>query len=282
MKATPVQHQVTLRDGVRLALNVWAGPDGSRGTVVIAHGLGEHANRYLELAGDLVGDGWEVHASDHRGHGRSPGPRGVVPKPETIRDDMIELLHYARATGPSPIVLLGHSMGGAFAAWAVAHDPTAADALILSSPALLAKMSGLQRVMMHTMLRLSPDLVIGNGLDVRFISRDQRVVTAYREDPLVHDRVSARLASGIVTAGERARAQAAHWKTPTLLLYAGADRLVNPRGSEVFAAAAPSSVVTTHRFDALYHELFNEPERKAPVTAMTQWLRDLPAALRRR
>lgn len=280
MSATPVERQVTLRDGTTLAHNVWAGPDTRRGTVVISHGLGEHANRYAELAGDLIADGWQVHASDHRGHGRSPGARGVVPAVETIRDDVIELLHYARATGPAPIVLLGHSMGGAFAAWAIAHEPTAADALVLSSPALMTHMTGFQRLMMRTMLRLSPDTVMGNGLDANFISHDHRVVAAYRDDPLVHDRVSARLASAIVTAGDEARAQAARWRTPTLLLYAGADKLVNPRGSELFAAAAPSSVVNAQRFGTLYHELFNEQERAQPVSALRQWLRTLPAVQR--
>ena len=280
MHSTPVERLITLRDGVHLAVRIWDGPHTGRGTVVIAHGLGEHAGRYEALAAVLVEEGWHVHAADQRGHGHSNGARGAVPAIDTIRDDIIEMLHFARATAASPIVLLGHSMGGAFAAWAVAHEPTAADALVLSSPALRTDLSVLQRVMMGTMLRLAPDTVMRNGLDVEFISHDRAVVDAYLADPLVHDRVSVRLASAIVTAGDMVRASASRWSTPTLLLYAGADKLVNPSGSQQFAAAAPSGVVRSTRFDALFHEIFNETGRSEPIAMLTSWLRDLAPAAR--
>lgn len=53
---------------------------------------------------------------------------------------------------------------------------------------------------------------------------------------------------------------------PTLLLWAGADRLVRPAGSAAFAAAAPPERVRAQCFAPLYHELFNEaPGHAAPV-----------------
>ena len=76
-----------------------------------------------------------------------------------------------------------------------------------------------------------------------------------------------------MTADVTVRAAAPRNSTPTLLLYAGADRLVNPRGSQEFAFAAPLSVVTTRRFDTLYHKIFNELDRVQPVVAMLEWLR---------
>ncbi len=283
MPVTPVERQIMLRDGFRLALRVWAPSELPLGTVVIAHGLGEHAGRYQQLARALSDAGWEVHAADQRGHGRSPGARGVIPATETMRDDILESLNFARATSARseralPIVLLGHSMGGAFAAWAVAHRPEAADALILSSPALLADLSLMQRVMMNTMRHLAPDIAVGNGLNPKYISRDPAVVTAYVNDPLVHDRVSSRLAHAIVTAGETVRGAAERWTTPTLLLYAGADRLVNPRGSEAFASKVPQSMLTARRFDSAYHEIFNEPDRQAAVDNVMAWLRQRAAS----
>lgn len=269
------QRRITLRDGARLALDVWT-PPSPRGTVVIVHGLGEHVGRYARLAGDLTAEGWEVRAADQRGHGRSDGARGTIPSQDAIRDDVLESLRDARADAAGPVLLLGHSMGGAFAAWALAHAPDAADGLILSSPALQADMSAVQRLLMTTMIRLAPDLTVGNGLKVDFISHDAAVVEAYRRDPLVHDRVSSRLAQAIVTAGAAALAAAPAWRVPTLLLYAGDDRLVNPRGSQDFASAAPAAVVTARRFDGLYHELFNELERAGPVRSVLDWLRTWP------
>jgi alpha-beta hydrolase superfamily lysophospholipase len=98
------------------------------------------------------------------------------------------------------------------------------------------------------------------------------VVAAYRADKLVHDRVSARLARFIADGGAATLAQAAGWAVPTLLLYAGADRLVNPAGSRAFAAAAPKTVVSAHCFEGLYHEIFNELDAAPVFAALKQWL----------
>jgi alpha-beta hydrolase superfamily lysophospholipase len=88
----------------------------------------------------------------------------------------------------------------------------------------------------------------------------------------VHDRISARLARFIATAGAQTIEMAAQWKTPTLLMYAGDDRMLNPQGSRRFADAAPPAVVSSVCFDALYHEIFNELDASAVFATLEQWL----------
>ena len=273
----PIPHSpetVTTRDGTALTLHRWRpAPDiAPRGCIVIAHGLGEHGGRYASLAGDLTRHGWEVMAFDHRGHGASPGLRGTLPRPDAMELDIRDVLAFARASAPGPTVLLGHSMGGAFAANVIAKTPDAADALVLSSPALRAHLSWAQRFLLRLLLSMGPGAVVGNGLKPKWLSHDPAVVEAYRTDPLVHDRVSARLISAMIASGGHALAAAARWQTPTLLLWAGDDRLVDAAGSAEFAAAAPESFVTARRFPTLYHEIFNETERQAPVSALLEWL----------
>jgi alpha-beta hydrolase superfamily lysophospholipase len=56
------------------------------------------------------------------------------------------------------------------------------------------------------------------------------------------------------------------------LLYAGADKLVNPQGSRAFAAAAPREVVTAHCFETLYHEIFNELDAEPVFAELKTWL----------
>jgi alpha-beta hydrolase superfamily lysophospholipase len=109
---------------------------------------------------------------------------------------------------------------------------------------------------------------------VAAISHDAAVVDAYRNDPQVHDRVSGRLGRFIAREGAAVLAQAGGWTVPTLLLFGGADRLVNPQGSRAFAAAAPGSVVQAQGFETLYHEIFNEaePDRAAVVAVLQQWI----------
>ena len=65
---------------------------------------------------------------------------------------------------------------------------------------------------------------------------------------------------------------ASRWSVPTLLMYAGADRLVDPAGSRAFAAAAPRDRVAAQCFDDLYHEIFNEVDAEPVFGRMKEWL----------
>lgn len=132
----------------------------------------------------------------------------------------------------------------------------------------------MQKLLLATLPRIAPNLRVGNGLDAQYLSHDSAVVAAYLADPLCHDRISARLARFIAEGGPATVARAAHWSVPTLLMWAGSDKLVNPAGSRAFAAAAPQAVVHSHCFEPLFHELFNEsPELAEPVfDLLRQWL----------
>ena len=58
------------------------------------------------------------------------------------------------------------------------------------------------------------------------------------------------------------------------LVSGGDDKLVNPAGSRAFAAAAPQPMVSTHCFDGMYHEIFNEtaPQRALVFAELKRWL----------
>lgn len=271
---------VSTADGLTLHLHDWEAASAPRGQVVIVHGLGEHGARYAAVAEALNARGWRVLAFDQRGHGASGGPRGGIAHDDSLLADLAPVLEAARASCAGPLVLLGHSLGGLVAARYVAEHlrPAPArwarevDALVLSSPALDLGLRLPQRVMMAVLPRLIPRLTVPNGLDPQWISRDPTVVQAYRDDPQVHDRISARLARFMADAGLAVQAEAARWRTPTLLMWAGADRCVAPAGSRRFARAAPPGVVRSHEWPGLSHEIFNEPERTEVLDALAGWL----------
>lgn len=250
-----------------------------RGTIAFVHGLGEHSGRYRRLAGELREDGWSTLTYDLHGHGGSPAKRGVLVTDATLLEELAGMLD---RVDRRPLVLFGHSMGGLvaarFAAEGLAEQPAGwcrnVDALVLSSPALLRTLTWSERIRLAIGGRLTPDLAVRNGLDSSKISHDPAVVRAYQTDPLVHDRVTPRLARFILDSGKLVRELAPRWEVPTLLLWAGDDALVDPRGSEEFAAAAPRAVVHAEMFPGLYHEIFNEaePARTKVVASLRAWL----------
>jgi alpha-beta hydrolase superfamily lysophospholipase len=272
---------LTTDDGLQLHAWHWPAAAGTRarGQVLIVHGLGEHGGRYGHVAAAMNAQGWDVHGWDHRGHGRSGGPRGDTPDAEALLRDTARVIDAVRRPG-ARFVLLGHSMGGAvaarFAAESLAPAPAAwsrqLDGLVLSSPALDAGLSGVQKLLLALAGALAPGVAVSNGLKAAWISRDPAVVRAYESDPLVHDRITARLTRFIVNAGAHAVAAAPRWQTPTLLMWAGADCCVAPRGSEAFASGSPPHIVATRPWPALSHEIFNEPEQAEVLKTLTDWL----------
>lgn len=267
-------------DNLPLHLRQWWLGDGARGTVLIVHGLGEHIGRYPHVAQHLNRSGWNVVGYDQRGHGASGGARGAMAAEDSLLSDLSLVVDQQRRRHPGPLVLLGHSMGGVvagrFVAEGLAPQPASwwrpVDALVMSSPALDPGMSIFQRGLLAMLGPIVPNLSLGNGLDPTWVSRDPTVVSGYRKDPLVHDRVTPRLVRLIVDAGAHVIAQAPKWRVPTQLLYAGADRCVAPRGSDAFAAAAPKSVLQHQRYEGLSHEIFNEPEQARVMADMARWL----------
>ena len=268
----------TASDGDNIALQEWPLPDGVplRGAVVLVHGLGEHAGRYDHVARRLNSGGFAVRGYDQYGHGESGGPRGGLPNDDRLLLDLADVVDATRIRLPDgvPLILLGHSMGGLVAGRFVALKRRPVDGLVLSSPALDPGLGAVQKLLLAIVPKVAPNLRVGNGLNVDYISHDPATVAAYLADPLVHDRISGRLAKFIADGGPATVARAAQWTVPTLLMYAGGDRLVNPAGSRAFAAAAPKAVVTSHCFPEHYHELFNELEREPVFAMLESWLNE--------
>lgn len=268
---------LTARDGTNLVVMDWPLEKGPvRGVVLIVHGLGEHAWRYDHVAQRLNSWGFAVRAYDQYGHGESMGQRGALPDQDRLLHDLAEVVDESRERmhAGTPLIVLGHSMGGLVASRFVSLEMRRIEALVLSSPVLDPGLNGFQKFLLAVLPKIAPNLRIANGLDVTGISHDPVVVARYKADPLVHDRVSVRLAMFIAEGGPAVVASAPNWSVPTLLMFAGADKLVNPEGSRAFAKAAPPSVVTSHCFEPLYHELFNElaPDNDRVFDQLKAWL----------
>jgi alpha-beta hydrolase superfamily lysophospholipase len=256
--------------------------------VLIVHGLGEHASRYTHVARQLLEWGFAVRAYDQRGHGESGGGQGRIGSERILLEDLAEVVDDTRLRcmrlpnadpkKPLPLILLGHSLGGLVVGNFVARKVRKIEGLVMSSPALDPGLSPMQKILLAVTPALLPNLCVDNGLNPKYLSHDREVVRRYTSDPLVHRRISARLAKFIATAGPATIEAAARWEIPTLLMYAGADRIVRPEGSRAFAQAyakssnAKPGTVTTRNFEGFYHEIFNEVGSNAVFDCFRTWL----------
>ncbi|MBW2675286.1 MAG: lysophospholipase [Deltaproteobacteria bacterium] len=252
--------------------------DGEKARVVIAHGLGEHSGRYGNVVNRLLPRGISIWAPDHRGHGQSDGPRGYVFSFYQYIDDLHSLIGLARDTLPegAKIFLLGHSLGGLIALRFAARFPEIIDGLIVSAPALgLPKEpSSVLAFIVRILSTLRPTFSLANGLDASKISHDEEVVRAYLDDPLVHDRVTARWFTEFASAMEVAGRSASEINIPFLMQLAGDDHLTSADASKRFFESLPLTDKTLYIYKDLYHEIYNETQqqRERVLDDLDTWL----------
>jgi alpha-beta hydrolase superfamily lysophospholipase len=266
--------QLSAADGTPLFVVDWPGkaaPAGPRG-IMLMHGLGEHCGRYAHVAHFFNECGWSVRAYDHRGHGRSGGPRGDTPGKDAILRDAKRVFDDFAQQFAMPPLLLGHSMGGLFAARFATGALSPLSGLILSSPALAIPLSGVQKLLLKTLGAIAPGLGVPNGLQTRYLSHDPQVEQAYNKDPLVHPKITPRLLGSMLDAADFARAHASEITIPTLMVVAGDDHLVDASGSDAFFSRLKPGIGTMHRYADFYHEIFNETGAVRVFADVRNWL----------
>ena len=263
-------------DGMMLSFRSWL-PANERAVVLIVHGLCEHSGRYGHVGRHLAALRYACYALDTRGHGRSPGVRAHVHRFDDYVADVAAMRAHLRAAHPhAPLVVLGHSQGGLIALLAALVEPAGLAAVIATSPFLgihpasrpSAALAAAGRVLSRTI----PKLRLASKLDPAHLSRDHEVVAAYRSDPLVTRKVSARWFTEASAAFARALALAPTLTVPTLVMQAGADRLVDPGATRRWVEAAPAALVEYVEWDGFYHEILNEPEKAQVLARIETWL----------
>ena len=110
-------------------------------------------------------------------------------------------------------------------------------------------------------------------LDPNGVSRDPQVVADYLADPLVYNgKMGARLAAEMLNNMTDIQQNAGKISLPILLLHGEKDSLADAEGSKYLDAHISSPDKTLIIYPELFHEIFNEPEKDAVLTDMTDWL----------
>jgi alpha-beta hydrolase superfamily lysophospholipase len=249
-------------------LHRWAA-DEPKVIVLLAHGYGEHAGRYQHVADRLVHDlAAAVFAPDHRGHGRTDGPIGLVEDGEAITSDLHDVSELARTEHPGlPVVLIGHSMGGLIAARYAQRFGEELTALVLSGPAIGRYPDFEQLVALDPI----PDVPV----DPAVLSRDLSVGEAYAADDLVyHGPFQRKTLEELMAAVDRLEAEPGLGELPILWIHGSEDQLV-PLAETRLAMERFRGPNTRERiYEGARHEVFNETNREEVLDDVVAFLRE--------
>ena len=267
-----IEH-VAAKDGTPLLLRHWAVESVKPwASMLLVHGLAEHCGRYEHVGAQFARAGLDVHGFDLRGFGGSGGPRASIDRWSQFHDDLEERLVAVRSIAPGrPLVLLGHSMGGLIALGYVLDGRARPDLLVLSAPAIGAKVPLWQRALVSTLQRVAPGMALSNRLDPDDLSCVASVGEDYVTDPLNQHKSTVRFAHAAFGEQRRVAASLDRLSIPTFVVHGGDDQIVP---TEVSEPLEQQSGVTRKVYPGLRHELHNEVSGPQVVADELDWIRD--------
>ena len=255
------EFELTCADGVKLFARVWEAEE-PKAALCMAHGLGEHGDRYAHFAEFMNRHGITVYCHDHRGHGRNvkkSSDRGIA-RMRDLERDFVTLIEYAKKETGLPVFLFGHSLGGLVGLFTTLNArPDVAGSIITSPWIKLA--GGPPKALfdvVSAMAGLLTKVAISNGLSSADLSHDKAVCDAYTPDPLNHDRIGLGLAGDAHRAAQWVLDNPDRLSVPLLLCHGAADHICDVSGSREFAQKNKS--VRYVECPNAFHEIHNEPE----------------------
>lgn len=264
-------------DGLTFFMQGWEPDTDPKALIALVHGLGEHSGRYAHVGKAMADAGYAMAGFDLRGHGKSGGARGHFPSLNTVMQDIKEFLGFLAQRYPElPQFLYGHSLGGLLVLSFALKNKAGLQGVIATGSGLRSPIHDqkLKVAMAKLLGSLAPSVQLSSDLEVTALSRDQNVVKAYINDPLVHDRMSLGFGKAGLDATDQVFNQAAEFPVPLLIMHSKIDKITYSSGSEDFArlVGEAGKDVTLKLWEGLYHELHNEPEKAEVFKFMTGWL----------
>jgi alpha-beta hydrolase superfamily lysophospholipase len=126
------QHSTVVHEGQRVHCYQWQPHSGKPvGRILLCHGWEGYALNFALLIQQARQAGYEVHAFDHLAHGRSEGALSGLP---IALETLLSVAAHVQTTAGKIDLLVGHSLGGGAASWAVAHGAIQPTRLALIAP----------------------------------------------------------------------------------------------------------------------------------------------------
>ncbi len=262
--------------GGQLFFRHWAPEKGAphKGTLVVAHGLGEHSDCYAHLGHYLSQQGWQVVAWDMRGHGRSPGQRGNIKSFAVYGEDFKDFWSVVTTQYEPPFVLFAHSMGALVGVRAHLDYDLKLRALALSAPPfkILTHVPGLLKKAASLCRAYAPFVSFASRYGYEALSRDPAQQRAYELDVLRHSRISPEVYFGMQEWAKGLFARASELSCPVLVQVGSADPVVCPKKVRAFFKAMGSEVKSFHSYKNCVHEVFHDLQKEQAMGDLANFL----------
>lgn len=274
----------------------------SRASVLIAHGMAEHGDRYIEFAEYLNKHLFNVYIPDHRGHGKTISSEeeygffGEKDGWNAVTDDLKTILETMKREHPDQkCFLFGHSMGSLLFRTMMIRHPEQYDGVILSGTAgdmgLLTKLG---QIIAFFELKIkgprakSPlmDKLSFGGFNKRFkdaktpfdwLSRDEESVRAYIQDEHCGGVFSTSFYKDLVDASifvnDIHQIAKMNRKTPVFFISGSEDPVGGKVIKEISSKMNRKGIRSEYKlYEGSRHEILNEINKEDVYRDVVDWL----------
>ena len=261
--------------GISLYWRCWLPGRSPRAILAVVHGVAEHVGRYANLASRMAKEQYATCAFDLRGHGRSEGRRGHIGAWQEYRADLSRFLQLVADEFPGrPAFLFGHSMGALIVLDYIMRQPSFVRGAIVSGAPI--RPTGVAKPYLVALARafslVLPTLALPLGLDTSALSRDPAVVEAYKRDPLILRKMTARWGIEALATVEWVRDHPRHIGLPLLILHGAADRLNLPEGAQELFNRVQCPDKQLRTYPGSLHEFLNDLDHDRAESDILEWI----------
>ncbi|WP_428940993.1 bifunctional alpha/beta hydrolase/class I SAM-dependent methyltransferase [Fontivita pretiosa] len=274
---TCLQRTFSTRDGAELFYRAWLPATPTHKALLLVHRGHEHSGRWQQFVHDLNLADLAIFACDLRGHGRSIGARGYA---DDFSDHARDLDAFVKHLGQQydmpvqNIVAVGHSLGAVvLAAWVHDYAPPIRG-MVLATPALRVKLYvPLALPALRALHAIKRRAFISSYVRATMLTHDAWQAEQYANDPLISRQIAVNVLLGLHDTSMRLIADAPAIRTPTLLLAASSDWVVNNSAIRQFHDRLGAADKSLHLLSGFRHAIFHEVNRQQPIALVRDFVR---------
>lgn len=244
--------------------------------VIIFHGLHAYCNNYALLARSFAEIGCEVVAFDWRGHGKSPGSKGLLPPFNILLNDCVKfVLEMHKHYKDLPIYLSGGSLGACMCIHLQNHSKIHfIKGMILLNPALKPniKCYCLGRCLAKTISKCFPGAHLIKA-DLRRFGKDQDLIEYLQANPYIY---TGKIRVGTLDTTSEGMHKAVGLldsvNTPFVVVQGSKDQAVDPVMAQVLYDKALVKDKEIWVYENVTHALIFEKEFYEILERVKRWM----------
>jgi len=261
-------------DGAELFYREWSPITPNGKIVLLLHRGHEHSERLDPIARSAIFEGYKVFSYDNRGHGYTSA-EATYEFMNLVRDLEAFTRYVCAKEGKNAedIFVIANSVSGVVAStWVHDYAPRIAG-MALVAPAFVIKLYvPLAKPSLDLMIRFNPRMNIKSYVKAKFLTHNTIEQERYNTDPLITPNIPARQLVTLLDTARRVVDDAHLIVTPTLVLSATSDYVVESRVQKVFYDRLSSPLKRFVKLEGFYHGVLYEAEAQKAIDEISSFM----------